>query len=205
MRTKLRIFNYNSNVKSILLYGCETWRTTQTMQQKIQTSFLASPLPSVKQVLVSGIADFSWPSSKSLVDGPREIINAKHNHLPKRNHQRQTQPPAQEKSSTPDTTTCPREIIKAKHNHLPKRNHQSQTQPPAQEKSSKPDTTTCPREIIKARHNHLPKRNHQSQTQPPAQEKSSTPNTTTCPREIIKAKHSHLPKRNHQRQTQPPA
>ena len=33
--TKLRIFN--SNVKSILLYGCETWRTTKTMQQKIQT------------------------------------------------------------------------------------------------------------------------------------------------------------------------
>ena len=37
MRTKLRIFN--SNVKSVLLYGYETWRTTQTMQQKIQTFF----------------------------------------------------------------------------------------------------------------------------------------------------------------------
>ena len=37
MRTKLCIFN--SNVKSVLLYGCETWRTTQTMQQKIQTFF----------------------------------------------------------------------------------------------------------------------------------------------------------------------
>ena len=37
MRTKLRIFN--SSVKSVLLYGCETWRTTQTMQQKIQTFF----------------------------------------------------------------------------------------------------------------------------------------------------------------------
>nr|KAG5690758.1 hypothetical protein BaRGS_013048 [Batillaria attramentaria] len=35
LRTKLRIFN--SNVKSVLLYGCETWRTTKTMQQKIQT------------------------------------------------------------------------------------------------------------------------------------------------------------------------
>ena len=34
-RTKLRIFN--SNVKSILLYGCETWRTTKTMQHKVQT------------------------------------------------------------------------------------------------------------------------------------------------------------------------
>ena len=37
MRTKLRSFN--SNVKSVLLYGCETWRTTQTMQQKIQAFF----------------------------------------------------------------------------------------------------------------------------------------------------------------------
>nr|KAG5690854.1 hypothetical protein BaRGS_031206 [Batillaria attramentaria] len=35
IRTKLRIFN--SNVKSVLHYGCETWRTTKTMQQKIQT------------------------------------------------------------------------------------------------------------------------------------------------------------------------
>ena len=37
MRTKLHIFN--SNVKSVLLYGCETWRTTQTMQRKIQAFF----------------------------------------------------------------------------------------------------------------------------------------------------------------------
>ena len=35
--TKLRIFI--SNVKSVLLYGCETRRTTQTMQRKIQTFF----------------------------------------------------------------------------------------------------------------------------------------------------------------------
>nr|KAG5694139.1 hypothetical protein BaRGS_001466 [Batillaria attramentaria] len=35
IRTKLSIFN--SNVKSVLLYGCETWRTTETMHQKIQT------------------------------------------------------------------------------------------------------------------------------------------------------------------------
>ena len=41
MRTKLRIFN--SNVKSVLLYGCETWRTTQTMQRKIQTFFNTCP------------------------------------------------------------------------------------------------------------------------------------------------------------------
>ena len=37
MRTKLRIFN--SSVKSVLPYRCETWRTTQTMQQKTQTFF----------------------------------------------------------------------------------------------------------------------------------------------------------------------
>ena len=35
MKTKLHIFN--STVKSVLLYGCETWRTTPTTQQKIQT------------------------------------------------------------------------------------------------------------------------------------------------------------------------
>ena len=35
MRTKLLIFN--SSVKSVLLYGCETWRTTQSMQQKVET------------------------------------------------------------------------------------------------------------------------------------------------------------------------
>ena len=35
--TKLRIFN--SNVKSVLLYGCETWRNTKILQQKIQTFF----------------------------------------------------------------------------------------------------------------------------------------------------------------------
>ena len=34
-RTTLRIFS--SNVKSVLLYGSETWRKTKTMLQKIQT------------------------------------------------------------------------------------------------------------------------------------------------------------------------
>ena len=34
-RTKLCIFN--SNMKSVLLYGSETWRKTKTMLQKIQT------------------------------------------------------------------------------------------------------------------------------------------------------------------------
>nr|KAG5703814.1 hypothetical protein BaRGS_031448 [Batillaria attramentaria] len=50
IRTKLRIFN--SNVKSVLLYGCETWRTTKTMQQKIQT-FLNTCL--------RRIFNFRWP------------------------------------------------------------------------------------------------------------------------------------------------
>ena len=35
IKTKLRIFN--SNVKTVLLYGCETWRTTKKMLQRIQT------------------------------------------------------------------------------------------------------------------------------------------------------------------------
>ena len=47
MRTKLRIFN--SIVKSVLLYGCETWRTTLTMQQKIQT-FLNTCLRSIYKI-----------------------------------------------------------------------------------------------------------------------------------------------------------
>ena len=38
-RTKL--CNFKSNVKSVLLYGCETLWTTQTMQQKIQIFFNA--------------------------------------------------------------------------------------------------------------------------------------------------------------------
>ena len=35
LRTKLRLFN--SNVKSVLLYGCETWKTTQTIIKRLQT------------------------------------------------------------------------------------------------------------------------------------------------------------------------
>jgi len=35
IKTKLHIFN--SNVKSVLLYGCETWRSTEIMLKKIQT------------------------------------------------------------------------------------------------------------------------------------------------------------------------
>jgi hypothetical protein len=34
-RTKLRIFE--TNVKAILLYGCETWKITQTIVNKLQT------------------------------------------------------------------------------------------------------------------------------------------------------------------------
>ena len=34
-RTKIRIFN--SNVKAVLLYGSETWRTTKTIAHKLQT------------------------------------------------------------------------------------------------------------------------------------------------------------------------
>jgi hypothetical protein len=34
--TKLRIFN--TNIKSVLLYGCETWKITQTISHKLQSS-----------------------------------------------------------------------------------------------------------------------------------------------------------------------
>ena len=37
LNTKLKIFN--SNVKSILLYGSETWRTTSNINSKLQTFF----------------------------------------------------------------------------------------------------------------------------------------------------------------------
>ena len=33
-RTKMRLFN--SNVKTVLLYGSETWRTTKSITQKLQ-------------------------------------------------------------------------------------------------------------------------------------------------------------------------
>ena len=33
--TKMRIFN--SNVKSVLFYGCETWKTTRKVQRRLQT------------------------------------------------------------------------------------------------------------------------------------------------------------------------
>ena len=35
LRTKCRLFN--SNVKSVLLYGCETWKRTKTLLNKLQT------------------------------------------------------------------------------------------------------------------------------------------------------------------------
>jgi hypothetical protein len=35
MKTKLKIFN--SNVKAVLLYGCETWKVTSSIMQKLQS------------------------------------------------------------------------------------------------------------------------------------------------------------------------
>ena len=35
LKTKLRVFN--SNVKTVLLYGCEIWRKTKKILQRIQT------------------------------------------------------------------------------------------------------------------------------------------------------------------------
>ena len=42
-QTPHELIIFNSNVKSVLLYRCETWWTTQTMQQEIQTFFNTYP------------------------------------------------------------------------------------------------------------------------------------------------------------------
>ena len=47
IKTKIKIFN--SNVKSVLLYGAETWRTTATITKKIQT-FINSCLRRILQI-----------------------------------------------------------------------------------------------------------------------------------------------------------
>ena len=47
LRTKLRLFN--SNVKSVLLYGCETWKTTDTVMRRVQT-FINSCLRKILKV-----------------------------------------------------------------------------------------------------------------------------------------------------------
>ena len=42
-QTPHELIIFNSNVKSVLLYRCETWWATQTMQQKIKTFFNTYP------------------------------------------------------------------------------------------------------------------------------------------------------------------
>ena len=37
LQTKTKIRFFNSNVKAVLLYGSETWRTTKTITKKVQT------------------------------------------------------------------------------------------------------------------------------------------------------------------------
>lgn len=56
-RTKIRLFN--SNVKSVLLYGAETWRTTKTTTKKVQT-FINSCLRRILQI--------HWPDTISNAD-----------------------------------------------------------------------------------------------------------------------------------------
>nr|KAG5693287.1 hypothetical protein BaRGS_011608 [Batillaria attramentaria] len=55
--TKIRLFN--SNVKSVLLYGAETWRTTKTTIRKVQT-FINSCLRRILQI--------RWPDTISNID-----------------------------------------------------------------------------------------------------------------------------------------
>ena len=37
LQTKIKIRFFNSNVKAVLVYGSETWRTTMTVTKKVQT------------------------------------------------------------------------------------------------------------------------------------------------------------------------
>ena len=53
-KTKLRFFN--SNVKAVLLYGSETWRTTKTVMKKVQT-FINSCLRKILRI--------HWPETIS--------------------------------------------------------------------------------------------------------------------------------------------
>ena len=55
--TKLRIFN--SNVKAVLLYGAETWRTTKTNEHKVQTFV---------NTCLRRILNIRWPEKLSNVD-----------------------------------------------------------------------------------------------------------------------------------------
>ncbi|KAK7095931.1 hypothetical protein V1264_005285 [Littorina saxatilis] len=57
LTTKIRLFN--SNVKSVLLYGAETWRTTKTTIRKVQT-FINSCLRRVLKI--------RWPETISNAD-----------------------------------------------------------------------------------------------------------------------------------------
>ena len=47
INTKIRIFN--TNVKPVLLYGCETWKTTQSLNNKLQV-FINSRLRYILKV-----------------------------------------------------------------------------------------------------------------------------------------------------------
>ena len=47
IKTKIRIFN--TNVKPVLLYGCETWKTTQSLNNKLQV-FINSRLRYILKV-----------------------------------------------------------------------------------------------------------------------------------------------------------
>ena len=61
IQTKIRLFT--SNVKSVLLYGSETWRTTKKTTRKVQT-FINNCLRYTGQKL-SGKLNFGSVQSKS--------------------------------------------------------------------------------------------------------------------------------------------
>ena len=50
-KNKIRIFK--SNVISVLLYGCETWRMTQTDEKKLDAFLTQEPSPYIKDLLAN--------------------------------------------------------------------------------------------------------------------------------------------------------
>ena len=58
LKTKTKIRFFNSNVKAVLLYGSETWRTTKTIIKKVQT-FINGCLRRILQIHFRFLRQFS--------------------------------------------------------------------------------------------------------------------------------------------------
>ena len=59
LNTKMRLFN--SNIKTILLYGCETWKTTKHLVNKLQLSlYQHMPPPDIKDQMAGKTNTALW-------------------------------------------------------------------------------------------------------------------------------------------------